>query len=431
MFYAAGLIYAVIFMVVGWKRPAIPLMLIFALAPFQNDINSLTSQQNPDDPMSQGGGGGGGPHFSIAEINLMLSLILFFLRGRPMRFGPVLIPTLLYFGVGMCSSLLSWRSTTMTSMIQMGLYMIVAVMVFTSLGRNEGDYRLAFYGLLFIGTILSLAVLITRSGYVLGLHKNGVGGSLSCAVIVASELWFAERNPRRRLVLSWVLGVLVAGLFFSLSRGGWIGAATGIILILVMRRQFGLLVKVGFAFIPLIAICWQFLPQQSRSYTTGLSSDNWNIKMRYKSLDLARNRFEENPLLGVGVGLRKEYDATNLFWLTLAETGVLGIATFMGVQFAFLRMVWNTQKRLRRTEPLYSAVAIGGALIAGRLVHGMVDHYWSRGAITIAWSSAGMATYGYLVVRQRQAQARAARREQLFMEESQLAEAQIAEAQPA
>jgi hypothetical protein len=73
-------------------------------------------------------------------------------------------------------------------------------------------------------------------------------------------------------------------------------------------------------------------------------------------------------------------------------------------------MVWKTQKRLRRSDPLYSSVAIGGALMFGRLIHGMVDHYWSRGAITIAWAGAGMATYGYLVVRQREARARADRK---------------------
>jgi len=30
-------------------------------------------------------------------------------------------------------------------------------------------------------------------------------------------------------------------------------------------------------------------------------------------------------------------------------------------------------------------------LVLGKLVHGMVDHYWSRGAIMIAWASVGMA----------------------------------------
>ncbi|MGA3170983.1 MAG: O-antigen ligase family protein [Chthoniobacteraceae bacterium] len=421
MLYAIGLLYVLAFFFVGWKRPAIPLMLIFALAPFQNDIGALTTPQNPDDPMSSGGGGGGLPHFSIAEINLMLAAILFVVRRRPFRFGPLLVPTLIYLGVCAVSALHNWRSSTMTSTIQMVLYLIVAVCVFTSLGRDERDYQLAFNGLIFVGVFLSLAVLITHSGYVMGLHKNGVGGSLACAVTVCAELWFAAATPRRRLVLSWALGILVAGLFFTLSRGGWISAAAGIALILAMRRQFQTLVKCTLVMVPLIAVCWHFLPEQSREYSTAFSTDNWNIQARFNSVEFAKEQFEENPLLGVGVGLRKEYDATNLFWLTLAETGIPGMLTFFGLQFVFMRMVWKTQLRLSRNEPLYSAVAIGGALVFGGLVHGMVDHYWSRGAISVAWAGAGMATYGYLVVQQRRALARAALRQETFFGAAQAA----------
>jgi len=424
MIYVAGIFYVLAYFAICWKRPSIALMLIFALAPFQNDIGTLGKPPpDPNDPMADTGdsGGGGGPHFSMAEINLMLALVLFVLRRRPFRFGPALMPTLAYFAVCLCSSALSWRPTTLNSMIQMSLYLLIAVVVFTSLGRDERDYRLSYYGLLAIGSLLSFEVLVTHSGYVLGLHKNGVGGSLSCTVIVATELWLAAATPRLRMFMSWVLGLQVAGLFFCLSRGGWIGAGVGIALILAWRREFRTLAKVLVVFVPLICVCWYFLPEKSRSYTTGLSAKNENIQMRYNSVEFARERFEENPYLGVGVGLRKEYDATNLFWLTLAETGVPGALTFLAINFAVVRMVWKTLPRIRKTDPLYSAVAIGGAEVAGRLIHGMVDHYWSRGAITIAWAGVGMATYGYLVVRHRDALARAQRRAQLFPAEAEMA----------
>jgi hypothetical protein len=318
-----------------------------------------------------------------------------------------------YLLVCVVSSMVSWRASTLTSMVQMVLYIVVAVAVFTSLGRGEQDYQLSYYGLLLVGLVLAIAVLVTHSGYVLNLHKNGVGGSLSCAVIVATELWLAAPTPRRRMMMGWVLLILVAGLFFTLSRGGWVGAGVGIILILALRREFRTMMKVIFALVPLLTICWYLLPEKSRDYTTGLSAKNENIQMRYNSVEYARENFDQNPYLGVGVGLRKEYDATNLLWLMLAETGVPGALTFILIQFAVVRMVWVTQKRLRRDDPLYSAVAIGGALMLGRFIHGMVDHYWSRGAITIAWAGAGMATYGYLVVRQRDAREKARRRAEM------------------
>jgi hypothetical protein len=410
--YVAGVVYVLAYFAICWKRPQVAMMLIFALAPFQNDIGAMGHKQDPDDPTAQveDTGGGAGPHYSMAEINLMLAAVLFLLRRRPILFGPMFAPTIAYLGVCTISSLLSWRDSTLTSMVQMVLYILVAVCVFTSLGRDERDYQLSFYGLILVGLVLAIAVLVTHSGYVLNLHKNGVGGSLSCAVIVAVELWLAARTPRRKMIMAWIVFILVAGLFFSLSRGGWVCAGVGIIILLTMRREFGTLVKVLVAFVPLIAICWYFLPEKSRDYTTGLSTKNENIQMRFNSVEFARERFDSNPYLGVGVGLRKEYDATDLLWLILAETGVPGAITFFAIQFAVLRMVWKTQARLSRTDPLYSPVAIGGALMIGRCVHGMVDHYWSRGAITIAWAGAGMATYGCLMVRQRDARARAQRR---------------------
>jgi hypothetical protein len=420
--YIAGFFYVLAYFAVCWKRPQVAMALIFALAPFQNDIGAMGHQQDPDDPLADtgGGGGGGGPHFSIAEINLMLALILFVLKKRPFVFGPALVPTILYFAACGCTSLVAWRDSTMTSMIQMGLYLIIAVLIFTAMGRDERDYQLSFYGLTLVGMILSVAVLVTHSGYVLNLHKNGVGGSLSCAVIVATELWLSA-PPRRRMLMAWILALLTAGLFFCLSRGGWVGAGVGIALLLAMRREFKTMAKVLVVFVPLICICWFFLPQTDRDYTTGLTAKNENIQMRYNSVDYALSMFDQDPYLGMGVGLRKEYDATNLFYLTLAETGIPGVLTFFGLQFVIIRMVWKTQKRLRRDDPLYSAVAIGGALMLGRLIHGMVDHYWSRGALTAAWAGAGMATYGYLVVKQRDAQARAARRAAVFMPEAELA----------
>jgi hypothetical protein len=429
--YAAGVAYLITYFVLCWKRPQIAMALVFALAPFQNDIGSMGHQQNPDDPTAdptmQDGGGGAGPHYSMAEINLMLAAVLFIIKRRPFRFGPSIIPSLAYFAVCTASSLVTWRPSTMTSMIQMVLYIIVAVMVFTSIGRSAEDFYLSFYGLLLVGMVLAVAVLVTHSGYVLNLHKNGVGGSLSCAVIVATELWLAAQTKRRRQIMGIVTGTLVAGLFFSLSRGGWVGAGVGVILLLVMRREFQTLVKVLIGAVPLLCICWYFLPDKSKDYTTGLTAKNENIQMRYNSVEYAKSRFDESPLLGVGVGLRKEYDATNLLWLMLAETGVPGALTFIWLQAAVWRMAYSAQKRIDKTDPLYSPVAIGGALMAGRFIHGMVDHYWSRGAISIAWAGAGMVAYGYLAVRQRSAAARKARRRALH--EALIEEA--AEIQPA
>jgi hypothetical protein len=195
--------------------------------------------------------------------------------------------------------------------------------------------------------------------------------------------------------------ILVAGLFFSLSRGGWIGALCGVFLLLTLRREFNTILRLGLLMIPLIGICWALLPEQARDYATGFDRENWNIRMRYESIEFAQRQFAQSQLLGVGTGLRKEYDATNLFWLTLAETGVLGLATFLYVHWSLARLVWVDHRKVGKRDSLFSLIALGGALVLSKFIHGMVDHYWSRGAIMIAWAAAGMATHAHFVLRQR------------------------------
>ncbi len=393
-----GIPYVLAFWLIGWKWPKVALMLIFASAPFQYDIST-----------------GGPVRFSFAEVNLLLTVPLFIARS-PILLGPVSLPMGLYFGVSLVSTFAHWRDSSLVSLIQMALYLIVAVIVFTSFAPTIEDYRLALMGLLWVGAVLAVAVVVTRSGYVLKLHKNGVGSSLANAVVVGAELWFSARNPRQRKLLAFLVGLLTAGLFFTLSRGAWLGAFCGLTILLALRREYRLICRSAVVLVPLIAICWQLLPEQSQGYATGFNRENYNIRLRLDSIEFARTQFEQRPILGVGVGLRKEYDATNLFWLTLAETGVPGLIALMVVHASLLRMVWKTQKHLVHSDFLFSLVALGGALIAAKFIHGMVDHYWSRGPIMIAWAAAGMATRGHFVtllrLRHHRAQARLPQRQE-------------------
>ena len=172
-------------------------------------------------------------------------------------------------------------------------------------------------------------------------------------------------------------------------------------MLLGLRRKFRLLMQVSIGAVLLIAVAWRFLPSESRDYATSLDSKNENIRLRYQSIDYARDIFERNPVLGVGVGLRKEYDATNIAWLTLAETGVPGLATWLLIHFILVRMVWRDHQYVAQSDILFSLTALGGALVTSKLIHGMVDHYWRRGAIMVAGGSAGMATHAHFIIRKR------------------------------
>ena len=379
---AVAAIYVPGFWWLAWKRPHIALLLIFASCPFQTDVS-----------------GGGFAKYSVAEVNMVLTIPVFILhlivRKRLPVIGPIALPVLLYFVVCGYSSWLHWRGQDATlSLAQMFLYFVVVVAVFASFVPRLEDLRKVLWALVVVGVFLSFVGMATHYTF-LGLNKNGIGASLSVALLVTVDLWLSEAKPRSKQWLLAALGIIAVALLLSLSRGSWMGFIVGVIAIFALRRQWKGLGRLVLVLIPLLALGWLFIPADSQSYATSFGSDRYNIQARYKSVDLTKAVFNRNPLYGEGVGLRKQYDATNVVWMALAETGVLGLAAFLLIHGAFFSMILRTQRRLSVLHPHFSLLTVGAALILDQLAHGMVDHYWSRGAIMAAWAAAGMAVGVY------------------------------------
>ncbi len=382
-FLIVALIYAIGFWTISWKYPPLALALVFAPAPFQNDLSA----------------GLGAVRFSFAEINLVLTIPLFLVMlaigARKARSWPLFWSSAIYSGACVASALARWHGgTAISSFMQMVLFLFVVVPVFALLGRRPEDLKLALWGTLGVAAFFSLVEIVQRSQYILGIHKNGVGGSLACALIVAVELWFHynDKPTYHKKVLLGLMGLISVGLLMTVSRGGWLAAIGGIIVIASLRRQFALLGRAALVMLPLIAIAWSQLPPDLRDYATSVSSTRGNIKQRYLNKDAALSAWQKNIWFGDGMGLRKEIDATNFVLFTLAETGIVGLVTFCGMFLAFFNSLWHARSKLPREDFAFSLLCIGGGLMMSRLMQGMVDHYWARGPTMMAWAGAGMAT---------------------------------------
>jgi hypothetical protein len=370
---AAGGVYAVGFWVLSARIPAVALALILGLAPFQNDLSFLP-----------------GVHFSLSELHLLLSCPIAIWRGHSgglSWMGPAVWVAWL---VTVVLTLPHWRASSAVALVQMGLYWIAAVWVCRALPRSSRDLDRAWRILLGVGTFLASVAILTRSNYFLGLHKNGLGGSLACALVIAVDRWMECRSGGLRWLNLARLGWIGMALILVLSRGAWIASFLGVCWLLVWRGRLWLMLKLGLALVPAMALAWSVLPEESRSYATGFDSGRYNIQARLLNTEYALEEWRSSPWLGVGAGLRKEYDATNVFWLTLAETGPFGVLAFFGVHGFWLLGVWQRRGKWRGTSA-GTALGLSGALLLGKLAHGLVDHYWSRGAITVAWGSVGLA----------------------------------------
>jgi O-antigen ligase len=304
--------------------------------------------------------------------------------------GPLFIPATLYVLVCIASTALNFQSAAVNALLQMILYLFAAVVVFSSTVKNPMDLYPSLNASLIVGAVLGVGALTTKYQF-LHMHKNAWGAIMSTLTIIGVELWFAATTKKRKRLLMLSIVITGATLFFSVSRGAWLGACTGIFVIIMLRRQFKLALRLMLLLIPLVLVMWAIMPEQDRDYALGFEAERGNIAARYETIDYCRNLFLQHPILGVGVALRKQVDATNIIFVTLAETGVLGLGLFLALHGAFYRMAWRIQAGVARTHPVYSLFAVSTALITRCLTHGLVDHYWSRGPILQAWGAAGMA----------------------------------------
>lgn len=370
--FVGGASYALLFWSIALRYPAVPITFILGLAPFQNDVSVLP-----------------GLHFSLSELHLLLSVPLLYFRRRGVLLGWMGGPLIIALGITFLLTLTHWRGTSGVSLVQMALYWVVVVAVCSSLPRAPEDLELAWKGLLWVGLLISGMAVVSRSSYFLGLHKNGIGASLACCLVVAVDQWLRSKAVMR-VVFAGLIGLIGFALILVLSRGAWIAATVGVASLMIWKGRFWSLVKLSFLLIPVIGLSWALLPDESKAYAFGFDPTRYNIKARHLNDEFAKSEWDSSPWLGVGAGLRKEYDATNVFWLTLAETGPLGVGAFFGAHGVVLLGLWRRRSLVKGT-PADSAMGVAGALLLGKLVHGMVDHYWSRGAITIAWGSVGLA----------------------------------------
>jgi hypothetical protein len=376
-----ALSYACAFMVLAWHRIDIALGLVLVLAPWVQDVS----------------GGGGAAKFSAAEIHIFLITIVqlakAILSRRLLSIGKLTGPVLLYMGLmGVSAYQGGIDREDIIALVQTGIFCFLLPFLF--MDRNLTPISLRNILLIAACSTVALGILQIVAGpkaFALGIHKNNMGQGMAAGLSLWLSVWFdGSKGWWSRFLVPAVMIVTVA-LVFTLSRGAWVGAGCALIALALVYGRLKLLVRASLVIVPLIVVLWNLLPKEDQEYASSFDRQKYdNIEARYANFDRTSALIKSSPFIGHGISIRKKLDATNLVMVTLAEGGILGFVLFVIALGTYFVVVFRVVRQTPQSDPRFIIVAASCSVMVSRLGHAQFDHYWVRGASTIAWATVGM-----------------------------------------
>lgn len=207
---------------------------------------------------------------------------------------------------------------------------------------------------------------------------NTLGAYAAAVLCIPVAMWMASAYRPYRLALTAVIVVGTVPLALSLSRGAWVALAIAVLamyLLSLIRRFISLY---GFAIQMLVLACIVAAGGILLSEQIQERAAEDTLSVRAYLNEIALSMTESEPLVGIGlntfVETMRDYDRRNvyayfpepvhnIFLLTMAETGIVGLGLFLSSIVFALRSAWEV---IRHAEPEHAVATIGlvGALIA-------------------------------------------------------------------
>jgi len=222
--------------------------------------------------------------------------------------------------------------------------------------------------------------------YNLGFHKNALGSLMALSFPIAMMHSRMNRSAYNFLIMLTIAG----GLGVSLSRGAWLGAATGILLMEVFYHKKDLVKNLAIA-ITCILFAFSVMPSQFKD--SAVSSHT--LSQRQEQWEIAKTGFQRSPLTGIGYAnflnlsksistYRAHDDPHNIALRIAAELGIVGLASFTLLFGAIYYYCFTTIKQEKDPQLRWYEIGLWASLIA-YLIHGMFDVFWVRGTGSYFW----------------------------------------------
>lgn len=223
--------------------------------------------------------------------------------------------------------------------------------------------------------------------YPFGIHKNGAGFFIVCALILLYIAHEAARMP------AWVrpaLGVLLlAGVYFCHSRAS---AATFILVLFitsVRRGRRGIAVPL-LGSLALVAMIWTSTQAEARQDEATAKFNS--IETRVDTYEQALTLWRENPVFGAGIRYFRDPtildggpagEPHNLAISALAESGLVGLVALTVLHVGILSGLRS------RRDPVG---LLAYFVIIAHAVDSLAGIFWVAGTGTLPWIILGLAT---------------------------------------
>ncbi|UCH79448.1 MAG: O-antigen ligase family protein, partial [Candidatus Coatesbacteria bacterium] len=260
-------------------------------------------------------------------------------------------------------------------------------------------------GFIFSGATPEAArLLIARGGGT--FEPNVTAQFLQIVLPFAAAAYLAAAGRARRLGLFALLAAAALALFVTFSRGGWLGAAAGLAVLIggawLNRKTLGLATGRLTALTAAGAVI--LVPVVAVILARGVGGDQLSATSRLADWKTALAMIRDHPLLGVGKGnflalaplynpWAMAYPVHNIYLLFWAEAGLGGLLALVAILLGAFRAAARALARRTAAEALFGLAALGAfAGLAIRMFISMsfVHPFVSLTFVALAATAAGL-----------------------------------------
>jgi putative inorganic carbon (hco3(-)) transporter len=239
--------------------------------------------------------------------------------------------------------------------------------------------------------------------------KNRYAQAMLVLLPLSLYAFVTARTHRHRIFAAVSAFAILAGMSLTYSRGAAVALA-GLLVLAVLLRYVRLRTAVAvsivgvvgvFAFLPIYADRLESLTEVTALVEEGDRPADGAILGRATSNLAALNVFADHPILGVGPGrYQADYSqayanelglrhfttprrAHNLYLEVAADTGVLGLVTFLGIVGSTMAGLWRARRYWLHRRPEYAHLATGlllavtAYMLSGVFLHlAYIRYFW-------------------------------------------------------